>query len=71
MWRVYDSPSWELTQPHWALMPGSHLAPDDFNASAVSSISQICDTCKSNIISSTDKGCYVLTSVHFLSVCKA
>ena len=63
MWRVYDGPSWELTQPHWALMPGVHSAPDDFDDNVVSSIRQLCGTRKSNMINSTYEGCYVFTSV--------
>ena len=70
MWHVYDSPSWEMTKPHWVLGPGSHSAPDDFDDNAVSSINWIC---KSEIIISANEECYIFTSVCVsvcLSVCK-
>ena len=60
MWHVYDSPSWELDQPHWVLGPGSHSAPDNFNGT-VSSIKQISDSCKYNIINSAKEGFYCFT----------
>ena len=67
MWHVYDSPSWELSQSHWVLGPGSHSGGTDFDDNAVSSIRQISDTCKSNIITPTNVG-YVFTLSGYLYV---
>ena len=47
IWRVYDSPSFNMSQDSWVLGAGAHTTGDDDFGATVSAIRQIRNECKS------------------------